>query len=404
MIVGRLTNLKFQTMKKMKLFNLLMIVVVGASVSWLTSCHNGKREFPDFEGGKAVYFSYQYPIRTIVLGQDPVADNTLDNEHRFEIYATMGGAYRNPNRTTINFSVDESLTQKLHFPADSSEVIPMPQNYYTLEGQQIVLDKQMIGCVGVKLEDAFFEDPKALENTYVIPLVMNSVQGADYIKVGTRREGFETAPRTDVDAWDPEDMPRDYVLYLVKFINPWDATYLRGGDDTITYSDGTTTTEKRGGFVYVYENGDIVNIDGVDQVEYLVERDEVVSLKSEDLTTVILRVSGSDKGNPELVYCDLRLTFTGGLDGGNATCTITSATEGITASGTGTWEIDGAKKAWGNKDRNLLKLDYTIDYGDFQYATKDRLVFRSRPVKGEEFNPLYGDLPPKTGDEEGEEE
>ena len=40
--------------------------------------------------------------------------------------------------------------------------------------------------------------------------------------------------------------------------------------------------------------------------------------------------------------CDLILTFDD-----KDKCTITSGTEGYTATGTGTWTKEGAKKAWG---------------------------------------------------------
>lgn len=43
----------------------------------------------------------------------------------------------------------------------------------------------------------------------------------------------------------------------------------------------------------------------------------------------------------------------------------------------------------GNKDRDVLYLDYTIDYGVVRYDVNDTLVVRSRDVKLETFSPIY---------------
>ncbi len=66
-----------------------------------------------------------------------------------------------------------------------------------------------------------------------------------------------------------------------------------------------------------------------------------------------------------------------------------SALRSMTANGSGTWVIDGEKKAWANKDRNALYLDYTVDFGEQQFATRDTLVFRDRGIKMETFSPVY---------------
>ena len=50
---------------------------------------------------------------------------------------------------------------------------------------------------------------------------------------------------------------------------------------------------------------------------------------------------------------------------------------------------DGEKLAWGNKDRDGIYLDYTVDFGSKQYAIKDTLVSRSREVVAETFTPTF---------------
>ena len=72
-------------------------------------------------------------------------------------------------------------------------------------------------------------------------------------------------------------------------------------------------------------------------------------------------------------------------------CTITSETAGVTATGTGKFVSKGDKNSWGNKDRDALYLEYTINYGDIQFAVTDTLVVRDRGVKAEWFSTALQD-------------
>ena len=71
--------------------------------------------------------------------------------------------------------------------------------------------------------------PKAIENTYV--------RGIDHILTGTPREGLSPS-RTNTEDWDV--LAKDYVLYCVKYMNPWQGKYIRRGVDNVT-ENGTTT-------------------------------------------------------------------------------------------------------------------------------------------------------------------
>lgn len=344
----------------MKRFKLLPVLFVGILMILVTSCENQDVEFPDYEGGTTVYFAYQYPVRTIVLGDDTY-DTTLDNEHRCEIYATMGGVYQNKKTVNIDVTVEDGLCDKLFFE-DGSPVRAMPSNYYTLSGSQIVLKKEMQGAVGVQLQDVFFSDPKALETTYVIPLLMTKVHNADSILSG--RHLIENAPRTYSDAWDIQ--PQDYVLYAVKFINPWHAKYLRRGVDLVT-ENGVTATNVR-------------------HMPY-VENDEICSLTTASLkmTKFPVKTTISDgKGGVQTLTCDLLLTFND-----NNECTISTNTKGYSASGSGKFVKNGEKNSWGNKDRNAMYLEYNINFGTKQYVTKDTLVVQTRGIDREVFSPTY---------------
>src|SRR3954464_72233 len=109
----------------MKYFLISLVVL-----STLSAC-NKDWEFPDYKY-TTVYFPYQTPVRTIVLGED-IYDNSLDNQHKFLIMATMGGVYENKKNVTLNVAVDNSLAEHLKFEtATGDSLYVMPSNYYTL--------------------------------------------------------------------------------------------------------------------------------------------------------------------------------------------------------------------------------------------------------------------------------
>lgn len=317
-----------------------------------SSCENQDWSFPDY-GRTTVYFAYQYPIRTIVLGNDEVFDNTLDNQHKCLIKAVMGGVYDNSTTPTVDIDVANSLCDNLAF-ATGGQVMPMPSDYYTLASDQIVIPKGQISAgVEVQLTDAFFADPKSIETTYVIPLVMSNVQNADSILSGTPL--VDNPVRCNKEDWNV--VPKDYILYAVKYINPWDAVYLRRGIDQVT-KGGTTSTMIRH--------------------EQYVENDEVCELTTRSLKDANFSLALSDQ------TCNLILSFNDKNE-----CTLSTDTPGCTVSGTGKYVVKGEKNSFNHKDRDVLYLDYTVDLGTAIYVTKDTLVMRDRQVKAEWFDVTY---------------
>jgi len=341
-------------MKRINLFSVLCTAILALLV---TSCHNQDAEFPDF-GRTTVYFAYQFPVRTIVLGDDTY-DTSLDNAHQCQIYATMGGVYANKKKIDIDFSVDNSLCNNLLFTTGGAAVKAMPSNYYTLSGNKISLDHSLMGCVGVQLTDAFFADPLSLQNTYVIPLRMTKVANADSILSGIPK--VANAARANSALWDVQ--PKDFVLYCVKFINQYHANYLRRGKDVITLGSATTTNIRHNQYV---------------------EKDEVCSTSTVSLNAVQLPIKVVDGGG-NTVACTLLLTFDS-----QGKCTVSSATTGFTATGTGMFVKNGEKKSWGNVDRSAIYLNYNITMGASgkSYQTNDTLVVRDRGVKMETFLPV----------------
>lgn len=346
----------------MKLFKLISAISVGVFASWtMTSCENQDNEFPDYEGGTSVYFATQYPVRTLVMGEDEY-DTTLDNAHKCKINATMGGVFANKKNITIDIAVDKTLCDNLYYSYTSNvPVKAMPSNYYTLSGDKISLNKVLMNGVEVSFTDAFFADPEALTTTYVIPLVMTGVTNADRILSGTLSEGAE-AIRCNSAMW--LEQPHDYVLYCVRYINKWTGKYLRHGIDKVTENGVVTENSRRNEYV---------------------ENDEICQTTTKSLTETILTVTTNlgTTDNPRNINYQLLMTFNGDE------CAV-SGLGGVTATGTGKFVQDGEKNSWGNKDRDAIYLKYTVDFGNgLKFETEDTLVAHSRGVAREDFAPVY---------------
>ena len=371
----------------MKLKKYIYGVALGALSLTYTSCYNSGHDFPDFEGGTTAYFAYQFPVRTLVLGND-IYDNTLDNEHKCRIWSTMGGAYHG-RKGSVDVVVDESLCDNLWFLDEggnaATPVLPMPTSYYHLLSNVIPYDSDTRGFVEVQFTDAFFNDPKAIENTYVIPLVMKNAKGIDHILTGTARAGL-TPSRTDLSDW--EVLAKDYVLYCVKYMNPWQGKYIRRGVDNVT-EKGVTTTVVRKDFSLVNSDVEHYKENPVNQ------NDEVCGITTKNMTQAIFPVSFKTSGAS--ITCNLILTFNGDK------CTISTDDENVTATGSGEYITKGTERAeykdyqWGSNNgqpvqRDILRLAYEVNFAnsDIQVSTSDTLVVQTRESnKRVFFSPQY---------------
>lgn len=371
----------------MKLKKYIYGVALGALSLTYASCYNADREFSDFEGGTTAYFAYQYPVRTLILGND-IYDNSLDNDHRCRIWATMGGAYSGRD-AVVNFVVDPSLCNNLWFVDEggnpSYAVTPLPSTHYELLSDVIPYNGDSRGYVEVKFKDAFFNDPKAIENYYVIPLRMTGATGIDHILTGTPREGMNPS-RTNADGWDV--LPMDYVLYCVKYMNPWQGRYIRRGVDKVT-EKGVTTNVVRKDF-------SLVNSDLEHNKENPVNaNDEVCSINTKNMTQAIFPVSFKTSGAS--IACNLILTFNGN------NCTISTDDANVTVTGSGEFIKGGTADEkykdyrWGSMNgdpvnRDILRLAYNVDFTDknIQVSTADTMVVQTRESnKRVFFTPKY---------------
>ena len=325
--------------------NIVKVICGIGLVCGLWSCESGDQSFPDYEGGTTVYFAYQYPVRTIVLGDNEEYDQTLDNAHRCKILATFGGSYNGSNGS-VTVAVDEKLCDHLFFEDGVTPVKAMPSRFYQLSTTTLNFNGTMNGATEVQLTDDFFDDPDAVKNTYVIPLVMTDQKGFGKILTGSLIEG-QTGSRTDASVWDVK--PMDYVLYCVKFQNKYSGWWR---------THGTTSTDD-------------------------IESASEVQIRSLSMNTCAYTVTYQE--GDQIYEADLKLSF----DGSN-NCTITSMTDGVTASGSGSWGDNTEKKAWGNKDRDGMELNYTVDFGDnHKLAVHEKMIWERSGVTIEEFSPVY---------------
>ncbi|CAM3939433.1 DUF5627 domain-containing protein [Mucilaginibacter galii] len=319
--------------------NKLYIIGLAVACALFNSCKNSDAPFPDYVFSN-VYFATQYPVRTVVLGEDLIVDNTLDNQRKVSIKATMGGVYENKKNVVIDFKVDPTLLNNLYFGGGGAKIDAMPTQYYQLASNKITIPSgSIIGGVDVQLTDAFFADPRAITRSYVIPLSMTGVTGVDSIL------------RT-----------KSTVLYAIKYVNPWQANYLRRGLDQITSSAGVTTSSAR-------------------HAQY-VENDQVVSTTTTSLSSVNLPITIKNTAGAN-VTVTLILTFAS-----NGMCSVTGNNASFDIAGTGKFVSKGEKNSLGGSDRSAIYLDYTVNYKDqnIRYATKDTMVVRDRGIKAEYFD------------------
>lgn len=369
----------------------IKLVLVFALAFGLMACENEGNEFDDF-GSTSVYFPFQTPVRTLILGDYDLGFNDNDNNGRFEIGVVMSGVYENNTNRRVFFEIAPELIDATALGVDSINVKVLPSSYYTIEQESPVTIPagSTNGRIPIQLEDAFFDDPLSFgefgEVHYVIPLRITDFEGLDSLLTGV--PDVDNPIKIRASDWNPA--PKDYTLFGIKFMNKYEGVYLRRGED---YAVGTSE-------IFTASTGDTEssNIDttSVYRAEYVVE-DEVVpvSTAGRNKAEVTNRVRRGDIPSNRSV--SLQLTFND-----NEEITITNADENsdVVITGSGRWVEDGDE--WGGKKRDVIYLEYEYEdvevdeqflFGslrtrttvDLFHQVKDTLVIRDRNVKFEEF-------------------
>lgn len=331
---------------------LLFILLVTAG---MFSCENFEIDHPDFKYTSG-FFPYQFPVRTLVLG-DYIYDNSNDNAHKFVVSVAMGGVYENTVDRKFAIEVDNSLCNNILFKTGGDQIIALPSHYYTLSsGSEIVIPKgKMNGGIEVQLTDAFFADPLAIKNTYVLPVRLKSSTDVDSILSGS---SLITNPDVRiVSQWTVA--PKNFTMFAVKYINEYHGNYFHYGSNKVKDATGTEVETTTYSTPYV-ENNTVAKL--TTNARYQ------VTLPTTFRSTKIT-------GNYTLV-----LTFSGN----NITV---SAPAGSPYTITGTGVFVAKKYAWGNKSRDGIELTYKVSNSTYTYEATEVLVARDRAVVMEVYDP-----------------
>lgn len=334
------------------------ILILLTLFTGLIACHNQKKEFPNFDYTSG-YFPYQYPVRTLVLG-DYIYDNTIDNNHKFLISAAMGGVYSNTQARFFDIALAPELCNRVKFSATGDTIRLMPPSYYTLSSatKLTIPAGEVQAGIEVQLKDAFFDDPLAIKLGYVIPIRIVNATNLD-----TVLRGRTTLPNADprIPAqWSV--LPKDYTMFAVNFINPYHGKYLYRGKSTTVDAVGAST-------------------DSVYHPAYI-ERDPLWSLVTTGKNKVTVKGCSFRSRIIKGTTFDMVLTF---LDNGDCTITQTQGSP-LTITGNGKFKHDADE--WGNEKRDAIQINYQIVSGVNKYSATDTLVIRDRAVTMQVYNPV----------------
>lgn len=362
--------------------SIFSILALGAM---MCGCHNSDVDYPDFEY-QTLSFSYPNNIRTITLGYEADVDNSGDNEHRFQIKAVLGGVNENRAEHWVNFRVAEELCENLYFE-NGDPVVPMPKEYYTLSSDRMVIPKgKVTGGVDVQLTDAFFADPKSTKVTYVIPLLLTN--GSDSILSGTPNDGVVNPNRLVSDDWSVQ--PKDFTLYAVKYKNKFDGCWLSKGVDNIL--DATNKEIEEGTAVETvvdrnhqyWEKGDLSYFTTVSLNSFIYTKEFDVAI-----------IDKKGKKAEKHIVVEMLMTVD---DNGNIT--VTCDNDEVEVSGKGKWVENGAPKAFGDRDRDWMQLEYEfkLEYmshepkktmSTYRVKTTEELCLRDRQNRQQWFKYEY---------------
>jgi len=338
--------INYSIMKKLKYIFILLVL--------LTSCQNKDLTFPDYKYN-GVYFPLQYPLRTLVLG-DSRSDNSLDKNLQFHIGVSIGGMYENKKSWNVEYMLDTTLVPSNLTTSAGDTLKVLPPAYFTLSplNNVIIPAGSFDGLILVQLTDAFLDDPLAVKGDYVIPLRITG-STADSILRGV--PAVSNPNKNIASDWDASASPKDFVLFGIKYINPYHGSYFhRGKDITLSAAGDTLST-------VVYH-------------QRYVENDQLWKLTTTGRTTVETNGVGSQfSSNTELT---LDIDSSGTI---NVKPVTTSA---LQAKGVGKYVKNS--EIWGGTKNNAMYLNYIYKNGTLNHVVTDTLVFRDNGVVFEQFS------------------
>lgn len=339
-----------------KIIKMKKILYLIGLLALIAGCSNQEIDFDDY-AYQGVYFPYQTPVRTLILGDEALGDNTIDRERAFSIGASIGGMYANNKDREISIELAPELAQNIT-DGDGNALEILPSSYYNANFDKLIIPAgSFMGKVRVDLTDAFFQDSLATGLHYVIPLIMTDVVG-DTILNGREIPTVESPDPRIKDDWDIE--PKNYVLFGIKYINPTHGVYLIRGKRTNT-SDPSDT--------YTYS-------------KRFLDDNDMTKLTTKSLTENYMKTVGGVSGDAKY---NILLTFN--VD--NKSVAISQTDEStVNVSGSGTFfsKDDGNAEAYNGHKHRTVYLDYTYEDDGNTYQVNDSLVFVDTDVTFEEFS------------------
>jgi len=270
----------------------------------------------------------------------------------------MGGVYENGKDRAFEFELDENLCNSILFKAGGDQIKALPKSYYTLSSpNKIIIPKgQLNGGIEVQLTDAFFADPLAIKNTYVVPLKLKSSTDVDSILVGSSPN-----PAADIRVASQWTItPKNFTMFAVKFINEFHGNYFHYGTSTVKDASNAVLETTTYSTPYVENN-----------------------------FTAKLITSGRYQVTVSAPFRSTKMTGTYSMvltfNGNN--CTVSApAGSAYTISGTG--EFKSKAYEWGNKKRDGIVLKYTVSNTTNKYEADEVMVARDRAVVMETYSPV----------------
>jgi hypothetical protein len=341
----------------MKKAFILIISIIG-----LAACENQPWSFEDYNL-QAVYFPIQTPVRSLSLGEDRI-DNSLDKEFKFDIGVCIGGMYENSQNWTVDYVVDPSLVNKVYtltspqVYTSNNQVYALPAQYYTLTptGTVTIPKGSFNGLIRVQLTDAFFNDTLALSGRYVIPLKITDTS-ADSILQG--KAAITGADPRILSQWNPNQSPKNWVMYGINYVNAYHGTYLHRGRDVRT-NNSTTVKD-----TIVFRN------------KY-VEKDALIKLVSTGRKNVITNGLGNKTG----ANLSMLINFANDQGAAGDVTISKSPTSTFVVTGTGHYQdIASSNEIWTGLKWQSMYLVYSYNDGTYTHQVNDTLVFRDRGIK-----------------------
>jgi hypothetical protein len=336
---------------------ILIVLFTGILVF---GCTNRDIEFDDFKY-TSIYFPYQMPIRTLILGDESVGDNTIDREQAFSIGLTVGGTYENRKNREITVAYAPELAENIIDAATGDTLELLPESYYTAgflsAGTDVITipSGQMYGKTRVQLNDAFFQDPLSTDFHYVVPLKIIDA-GTDTVLSGIPASGaLDPDPRV-TDDWNI--VPKDFTLFGIRYINEVHGYYLYRGQKRNLTTDEVTSYSQR----------------------FLT--DNPLALLSTNSLTENIMFYAAGQATDESFRMKLNFDLSAQT---LAVSRIDTATADVSGTGVFFTKDQAESESYnGNKHRTIY-LAYTYSDGTDSYTVNDSLVFVDTDVRFEEY-------------------